>query len=175
MPNWTFDAHFCSSWTSSGAILSHFKSHLVCLGEASGPKNFKKLNVFQGFWTSEDFCNFGPLVHHVEPSWSILGLFLATESQQENFTVDLGGRNGQTKRPKWGSKAQKCEHLEFQKNTLNNLRYFSRFLGPKASPRASRWLQKRFKMPPKMEPTTNHEIENFHFIFSGLGSHLEPS
>ena len=46
MPNWTFDAHFCSSWTSSGAILSHFKSHLVCLGEASGPQNLKKPEVF---------------------------------------------------------------------------------------------------------------------------------
>ena len=38
--------------------------------------------------------------------------------------------------PKWNSKAQKSEHFEFQK-TFKKHSFFLKFLGPKASPRAS--------------------------------------
>ena len=64
------------SWAILRAILS-------VLGRPRVPKTLKN-NLFFKVFKKCGFCNLGPLVHHLGPSWSILGLSWATESQQEN-------------------------------------------------------------------------------------------
>ena len=178
IPHWTRDAHCFNSWTFWGAILSHLRCHLDAFGESSGRKSLKTHNVLLWFLINTGLCHFLCLVHHLGPSCWNLAFFSGLREPAANFAPGHLGSNRAKNRPEWVSRAPKIKNLDSPK-TLKTISVL-RFLGAKASPRASRWLQKWFKTHTKMEPTTNHEIWIFCLFFlvledilSHLRSHLD--
>ena len=141
------------------------------------PNNLKKLKVFFRFFEqcvcvcvfviSDLLCS---ILGHLSKLWDSLGPLGANRQFcLGHFWAKTGPKMDQN----GNQEPQKTNTLIYQKPS--NTYSFSKLFEPKASPRASRWLQRWLEMPPEMEPSTNHEIGNFDFSFSFLGSHLEPS
>ena len=112
-----------------GAILSHLRSHLDTLGEASGPKNLEKTTGSSRFSKNIVFNAFWYLVHHLGPSCWNFAFFQAFGSQRTILPPAIWGQIGVRNRAKWGSRAPKNKKRDLPKNSTFS---FSRSNGRQA-------------------------------------------